>query len=396
MNCRQIRLLSFIATMLLGTPVVAESVVWGGVSLATIGDSISDQQSAYPAASEMMYCTARSNGCPYGSLNEIARTHLAAKPLGPLDIVMTSVASGSLQGNILSPVIAGEMVLEGYEGSDAGYSYTYMIFVNLMVLRFEAGKTEYVSSYPFILRWLDFKPKRQTRDEQTSVMRSMYASNTLGFNLFEELAKAASKGLKLTHEDSRLVAITDISVSDEVGAILEKTYSRDAWSQQIANVFEANLAMATGQPMLPSKLGKEGRNTLNLVFEDASRKLDIPAPAYKIAIDLERFVRDDVQSGGEHLACFMVATRFRVTDPFEDEIVNVRMVRGEESCTEMKSGMIREDRVYFPESLLSQLSQLADYFGKKGEKSFLARSIHDQPGAIKAMAVARKTLFGVK
>jgi len=60
----------------------------------------------------------------------------------------------------------------------------------------------------------------------------------------------------------------------------------------------------------------------------------------------------------------------------------------------MKAGMVGEDRVYFPESLLSQLSDLADYHGYKDDGSFLKRSISDQPGVAKAMKAARTAMFG--
>ncbi len=372
----------------------SDPVIWGGVSLATIGDTLDDQLAVYPAAAMMMYCKSRAEGCPHGSLNDIARERLGFRQIGTLSISMDGVGIAQSSGDILSPVLAGEMVLEGYEGPTVGYSYTYMIFVNLMVLRFEGGKAEYVASFPFILRWLDFKPERQSREAQVAVLRAMYASDELGFNLFDELGKAADTGLKLRHDDSRLVAITDVVLSDEVGEVLEQTYSRAAWSQQIANFFEANIAVATGKPILPSRLGEDGRKTLNLVFDDATRQLAIPDPGWRIKINVERFVRDDVVSGTEKLACFMVATRFQVTDPFGDEVANIRLTRKQDACSELKAGMKREDRVYFPENLLSQLSQLAEWLGGKDDTSFLSRNVIDQPGADVTARSARNSMFG--
>ena len=105
-------------------------------------------------------------------------------------------------------------------------------------------------------------------------------------------------------------------------------------------------------------------------------------------------MRDDVQSEGEQVSCFMVATRFRVTDPFGEEVANARLVRREDACSEMKPGMIREDHVYFPESLLSQLSQLADYLGTRSDASFIRSSVTDQPGAVEAMSAVRSSMFG--
>jgi len=57
-------------------------------------------------------------------------------------------------------------------------------------------------------------------------------------------------------------------------------------------------------------LGAERRKEINLVFEDASRKLSVPEPAYRIMLDVERLAQQDVESAGENLSRFMVGTRF--------------------------------------------------------------------------------------
>lgn len=361
----------------------AETVVWGGVSLGSYADTPEQQLKAMPVIGQMLICNNTQEGCDGVDVNEVARRAFGGQKFQDFNVEVKNISVNQVQGYIITPVITSEAVVEAFEGKSVGYSYSYRIFGNLMILQFLPGEVNYVAAYPFILNYFDIKKTKLTEAQKQDVFRSLYLNNEKGVNYFDKLREAAQKTLSLDVGEHNYVQINSVELSDEVLSVLTKAHDRESWQQQIASFFEANLAASTGKPILPSVVGEQTTKNLQIVFRDGSKELVVPPAGYSIGLVIDRFLRHEAKSGSELIICFMVASSVLVDDPYGERIGDLRFARKRDSCGATNPGTVRADVMYFPESMYSLLYRISQQFDGKVDGDFLQRNT-DKPAAVRA------------
>jgi hypothetical protein len=371
---------------------------FGGFALASYGSDRESLISSFPIAARLVLCSGKTKsedsvcaGVPSTFQSDVSKT-FANVGFQYFDIKFDMFDNNDLEGLVLVPLVSREALVSANEG--LGYSYSYRVFADLMLLRFRPGEVQFVAAVPFILNYFDIQPRPLSQDQIDKVFFDLYTNRDLGFNFFEEIAHAAQSKLKVPDEKSNYAQIVGVNISDEVAEILQQSYPVDTWRQQIAQFFSANVVETTGAILLPSRLSSEVTDRLSIVFSDANRRVNVPVPNYEIHIDLERFVRHEQDEGAEKIICFIVAARLRVIDGFGDEKGNIRFVRSRDSCGATKKGVLRPDKMYFPESMFSLLTGVATQFGERVEKNFLESHVEDPREALLTIQKIKQLAFG--
>lgn len=368
-----------------------EQVLWGGVSLASYAETPEEQLKAMPVIGSLLMCSKSPEGCGGVDVNAVAKDAIAKAKFKDFTVAIGTVSTNQLQGFIITPVITNESVVEAFEGKSFGYSYTHRIFGNLMIMQFLPGEVKYVAAYPFILKRFDIQLQKLSKAQQNKVFLDLYLGGNLGANYFQELYKSASERLSLNEREHNYVQINDVKLSPDVEKVLTKTYGAKSWKQQIANFFEANLAIETNSPILPSSVGQQTTKQMLVVFRDASAKLTIPPAGYTVGIGVNRFLRHEAKDG--KVVCFMVAANVTVTDPYGDQIADLKFARRQDSCGVTLPGTVRPDTMYFPESMFSLLNGVAKQFGGVVDSKFIKNNVEKPAGVDKKIRNLSKTMF---
>jgi len=371
------------------------TVVWGGVSLASYANTPEEQRKAMPVIGEMLMCKNTAEGCGGVDVNAVALKALGNRQFRDFNVKVGNVSVNQVQGYIVTPVITSEAVVEAFEGKSVGYSYSFRIFGNLMILQFLPGEVKYVAAAPFILNHFDIQPRRLNAKQKNDVFRSLYLNNQLGVNYFNKLFESAKKRLRINETEHNYVQVNEVELAPEVRDVLTKSHGADSWKQQIANFFEAQLAEVTGSPILPSALGQQTTQQLKIVFRNGATKLVVPPAGYGIGLFVERFLRHEMKSSyaNERIVCFMVALSVKVTDPYEDQIGNLRFTRKQDSCGATELGTTRDGSMYFPESMYSLLYRIAQQFGGDVDAKFMRRNIENPKQATTKVRSLSKVMF---
>ena len=368
-----------------------EKVLWGGVSLASYADTPEEQLKAMPVIGHLLMCGNLPEGCGGVDVNAIASDAITKVKFPDFTVAIGTVNTGQLQGFIITPVITSEAIIEAFEGKSTGYSYSHRIFGNLMILQFLPGEVRYVAAFPFILNQFDIQPKRLTKAQQNQIFRDLYLTNKLGVNYFQQMFQAAQTRLRLNEREHNFVQVDEVKLSPEVKKILTKTYGAESWKQQIANFFEANLALATNSPILPSAVGAQTAKQLQVVFRDGSARLNIPPAGYTIGISINRFLRHEAQGG--QVVCFMVAANVTAKDPYGDQIADLRFARRQDSCGVTLPGTVRPDAMYFPESMYSLLYRITQQFSGRVDDKFIQSNVEKPAGVRTKIQNLTKVMF---
>lgn len=373
------------------------TVAFGGFALASYGTDRDSLIESYPVASRLLLCdkpdTATGFDCtnvPSGLSAHIALA-FTSTPFKNMTVTFEKFNADTMEGLVLVPVVTRESLVSADEGSS--YSYAYRVFVDVMLLRFRPGEVQFVSSTPYILNYFDMKDRQLSQTETEKVFEQIYSDDSLGFNLFDEVARVAAEKLDPSIDGANYAQLTDVSLSDEVVVILEQTYPENTWRQQIGQFLSSNLVETSGAPLLPSRLSDDVTDKINIVFADTNQRLSVPIPSYEIKLDVERFVRHEQASGSEQIICFIVAVRLRVEDAFGEEKVNIRFVRKRDSCGATDRGTTREDKMYFPESLFSLLTNVSAQLDGSIDRSFISSHVEQDSQAIEQLNVLTTLLL---
>lgn len=367
------------------------TVIWGGVSLASYADTPEAQLQAMPVIGGLLICKDTEAGCGDADVNAVARKVFGDAKFSDFSVSVGNISANQIQGYIITPVITSEAVIEAFEGKSIGYGYTHRIFGNLMIMQFLPGEVQYVAAYPFIMKRFDVQPRKLSKAEQNQVFRELYLTEKHGANFFQEMYKAAKDRLRLRDKEHNYVQINSVKLSPEVQAVLNKTHDTGSWKQQIASFFEANLARSTNVPILPSAVGSQTTKQMQVVFRDASKKLNIPPAGYSIGVDVARFIRHEAKGG--KVVCFIVGAKITVEDPYGDQIADLKFARRQDSCGVTLPGSVRPDAMYFPESLYSLLYRVSQQFDGKVDDKFIKSNVEKPAGVKGQIQKLSRTMF---
>ena len=166
--------------------------------------------------------------------------------------------------------------------------------------------------------------------------------------------------------------ITNISLSDEVAGVMGGHVDLKLFAEQTGQIFEANLVQQSGGMLIPT-LGDNNSQEMETVFADASRKIKLPEPSFKIGLGVERFVYYEKVKGQQKTVCFIVKANVKIDGVF-DTIMNSSFVRKKETCGVIRKVEKLTPHFQFPEQLYSLLYEISKQFDGGVEQEFLQRS----------------------
>lgn len=342
----------------------AETVYWAGVGFSNYSESPSEQQEFFPFASHIFRCDPCQGGV---SIDDAARERLVGKNYKNIDITRATVSTRQLEGLVISPIIARENIIKAIDIAPDGsktYEYAIRFFVNLMLFEFKAAEGRYSGSMPFILKHVEVSKKPLSNDELRQIGIDLYLNNKRGVNIFDELYKKAQNSLKFMSFSEKYPQITSVTLSDEVQSVMGGHVNLEAFANQTGQIFEANLVQQSGGMLIPT-LGDNNNQEFQAVFRDASRRIQLPEPSFKISVDVNRFLYWEKIKGPQKTVCFIVKAGIKIDGAF-DTIMDSAFVRQKETCGVIMSNEELSPHSQFPEQFYSLLYEISKQFDEIG------------------------------
>lgn len=370
----------------------AETVYWAGVGFSNYSESPSEQQEFFPFASHIFRCDPCQGGV---SIDDAARERLVGKNYKNIDITRATVSTRQLEGLVISPIIARENIIKAIDIAPDGsktYEYAIRFFVNLMLFEFKAAEGRYSGSMPFILKHVEVSKKPLSNDELRQIGIDLYLNNKRGVNIFDELYKKAQNSLKFMSFSEKYPQITSVTLSDEVQSVMGGHVNLEAFANQTGQIFEANLVQQSGGMLIPT-LGDNNNQEFQAVFRDASRRIQLPEPSFKISVDVNRFLYWEKIKGPQKTVCFIVKAGIKIDGAF-DTIMDSAFVRQKETCGVIMSNEELSPHSQFPEQFYSLLYEISKQFDGSIEQDFLERAAPKTVAkTAKEIAVSTEQLF---
>ena len=350
----------------------AETVFWAGVGFSNYSETSSEQKDFFPFSSHIFKCDPCQGGI---EIDVAARERLVGKNYQNIEITRASVSTRQLEGLVISPIIARENIIKAVDIAPDGsktYEYALRFFINLMIFEFKSAEGRYSGSMPFILKHVETSKRPLSESELRQIGIDLYVNDKRGVNIFDEVYKKAKDSLRFMPFSEKYPQITSVTLSDEVKSVMGSHVNLEAFSNQTGQIFEANLVQQSGGMLIPT-LGDNNNKEFQAVFRDASRRIQLPEPAFSIGVDVERFVYYEKLRGPQKTVCFIVKAKVKIDGAF-DTLMNSSFVRKKESCGVI--GKVEEltPHFQFPEQLYSLLYEVSKQFDGSVEQEFLARS----------------------
>ena len=350
----------------------AETVYWAGVGFSNYSESPSEQQKFFPFASHIFRCDPCQGGM---SIDDAAGESLVGQNYKNIEITRASVGTRQLEGLVISPIIARENVIKAVDIAPDGsktYEYAIRFFINLMIFEFKKAEGRYSGSMPFILKHVEASRKPLSDTELRQIGIDLYLNNKRGVNIFDEVYKKAQNSLKFMPFSEKYPQITSVTLSEEVQSVMSGHVNLKSFSNQTGQIFEANLVQQSGGMLIPT-LGDNNNQEFQAVFRDASRRIQLPEPSFKISIDVNRFLYWEKVKGPQKTICFIVKAGIKIDGAF-DTLMDSAFVRQKETCGVIMSNEERSPHSQFPEQLYSLLYEISKQFDGSIEQEFLGRA----------------------
>ena len=349
--------------------IAASTANWGGVALS-IQETTDD--GSFPFARKMLAC----DPCAHGNINEYARNKLVGKPYNNFELSTAMVGVRQIEGVILSAIINRESVqiYKETSGDRISYLHLYRFFVNLVAFEFKQGEARYVSSRPVVVQYTDYLDHPATPEEQFEVAYNLYANDTRGINIFDELYKAG-KSMKVDVFSEKYARVMPVILSDEVKSVMKlEELALDDWRYQIGQIFEASLIKHSGGVLIPAASEDSTKADFSANFSNASFKIRLPEPTYTINLDVKRFVPVESINGAQKTVCFIVGLQLTVDGPLE-QLMDGKFIRKQDSCGVISVKDEVDPALRFPGSLFSLLNGISKQFGNDVDQNFIKTSV---------------------
>ena len=327
---------------------VRPEVIWGGLGISSVG-----QATLAPVARRLLDCdeVSEAGNCP---IEEFVKSLILETDFEKVNVVQKY--SDSNISFLVSPVVDVEWVnrVELGEGSEP-FVYQFIVAGSLMVYEVSSTETQLLFSVPMTV-YADRYYSNQLSDQQEAdVFRDMYLNTDaykgeVGYyNFFHNLVNEAKAVLDRPLKWPSNVQFTGVSYSSDAETALTGEVELAQLSKLFAIWATANLAEATGEPIIPASMGE---NKLNLVMRDASRQIVLPKPLYEFDIHVQAL---EVYKNSQY-TCFDVASYFGVK-AFGEMLLDAPIQHGEDSCAFLESGSAKASNIY-PANIMAQIQQV--------------------------------------
>jgi len=372
----------------IGLPATSQErpeVVWGGLAISSFGNS-----AMAPVAQALLNC---SNPSVSGSC---AIEDMAKEMVLDADFEKISVKNAYAEDRVnylISIVIDAEKVTSVVLGEgDEPYVYQFLILGSLVVYEVSPEETTLLSSVPISVYTDRYYRNRLSQAQQADVIQSMYLEQEsykgqIGYyNFFSNLISAAEPVIDRPLKFGSGVKFTQVGFNDDAAKALSKANNLDHLSNLLAVWATANLAEATGQPIIPATLGA---NDLKLVFRDAEITLILPDPLY----EFDMYVQAVDTYKNASYTCFDVAAYYGVK-VFGEMALDAPIQHGDESCAFLESGTAVPAEIY-PANLLVQVQQVMFGFSPSSDDRQYIRShiVQDRESVLTGFKNIREEVF---
>ena len=377
--------LSFIFYSVPATSDEKPEVVWGGVAISSFGNS-----AMAPVAEALLNCT---NPSATGSC---AIEDMAKRMVLDADFEKISVKNTYAEDRVnylISVVIDAEKVTSVVLGEgDEPYVYQFLILGSLVVYEVSPEETTLLSSVPISVYADRYYRNRLSQTQQADVIKGMYLelesyNGQVGYyNFFSNLINAAEPLIDRPLKFGSGVKFTQVGFNEDAANVLSSANNLDNLSKLLAVWATANLAEATGQPIIPATLGA---NDLKLVFRDAETSLILPEPLYEFDMYIQAV---DTYKNASY-TCFDVAAYYGVK-VFGEMALDAPIQHGDESCAFLESGTAVAAEIY-PANLLVQVQQVMFGFSPRSDDRQYIRShiVQDRQTVLNGFKNIREEVF---
>ena len=380
--------LLFLMLGVLGEPAVAEDkqeVIWGGLAMSSHGRS-----AMAPVAESLLKCSEPSatGSCP---IEDLAKKMVLDAKFEKISVKNTYAEDRV--SYLISAVIDAEMVSSVVLGEgEERYVYQFLILGSLVVYEVTPQETLLLSSVPISVYADRYFRNKLSQEQKEAVIRSMYLeleayNGQPGYyNFFSNLIGAAEPVLDRPLKFGSGVQFTKVSFSDVAVEALSRVNDLDTLSNVFAAWATANLAEATGQPIIPSTLGA---NDLKLVFRDAEMTITLPEALYEFDMHVQAL---DTYKNSSY-TCFDVAAYYGVR-VFDDLILDAPIQHGADSCAFLEDGTAVSAEIY-PANLLAQIQQVMFGFSpQKDDWEYIkSHTVQDRKTVLNGFKKVREEVF---
>ena len=380
--------LLFLMLGVLGEPAVAgdkQEVIWGGLAMSSHGRS-----AMAPVAETLLKCSEPSatGSCP---IEDLAKKMVLDAKFEKISVKNTYAEDRV--SYLISAVIDAEMVSSVVLGEgEERYVYQFLILGSLVVYEVTPQETLLLSSVPISVYADRYFRNKLSQEQKEAVIRSMYLeleayNGQPGYyNFFSNLIGAAEPVLDRPLKFGSGVQFTKVSFSDAAVEALSRVNDLDTLSNVFAAWATANLAEATGQPIIPSTLGA---NDLKLVFRDAEMTITLPEALYEFDMHVQAL---DTYKNSSY-TCFDVAAYYGVR-VFDDLILDAPIQHGADSCAFLEDGTAVSAEIY-PANLLAQIQQVMFGFSpQKDDWEYIkSHTVQDRETVLNGFKKVREEVF---
>jgi len=378
----------FLMLGVLGEPAVAgdkQEVIWGGLAISSHGRS-----AMAPVAESLLKCSEPSatGSCP---IEDLAKKMVLDAKFEKISVKNTYAEDRV--SYLISAVIDAEMVSSVVLGEgEERYVYQFLILGSLVVYEVTPQETLLLSSVPISVYADRYFRNKLSQEQKEAVIRSMYLeleayNGQPGYyNFFSNLIGAAEPVLDRPLKFGSGVQFTKVSFSDVAVEALSRVNDLDTLSNVFAAWATANLAEATGQPIIPSTLGA---NDLKLVFRDAEMTITLPEALYEFDMHVQAL---DTYKNSSY-TCFDVAAYYGVR-VFDDLILDAPIQHGADSCAFLEDGTAVSAEIY-PANLLAQIQQVMFGFSpQKDDWEYIkSHTVQDRETVLNGFKKVREEVF---
>jgi len=364
----------------------AQQVYYGGVGFI----SWDDRDQLFPQSSKLLCRTAST--CSHGNIDVMARPYFMEKTFSKFKL-KTLVGEKQVEGVIMAPMIARESVgiTEDITAGKKTYIHVYRIFASVMF--FEFGEGRFIASRPVVLQYTDVLDHPASDAEQFSIFSDLVGTEKLGINLFKSLHEGA-RDVDPSIVAEKFAQVIVNNLGESVKGVISKGYKEASWKTQVGQIFESNLVKQTGAPLIPSMGQEQLGGELQGTFRDASYKITLAEPFFRVALDVEVFKSFQKISGPKKTICHAVKIGMRVGSELE-EMMNAKFKRTQRSCTVVHVSKVMDPLFYFQGSLFSLLYRLSRQFGGKPLDGFLEAAAPGQTDVEKSIQRVKEEVFKV-
>lgn len=372
------RILLVLVIIVASSSFASEVVYWGDVSFSDYENR--DENAPFGSA---LFCV----NCP---LVRKAREKLEVAQFSNFEISFNNIQR-ELEGSIATVVINRE-TYNSVEDSISGrpsYFSTFRIYGTLLI--FEFGNNRYINSHPFVYQYTNNSESDLDNSDISRIFTDLYLTNE-SHNFFATLYSNASE-ITLVSNESKLIRVRNIYVSDKVKSDPAFLTFDNYWSAMASRQFESYLVESTGTAFVPFVESDQDLNYLVATFADGSKRIELPKEvAFNVSLYIDALGKVDTVVGNQRTLCYGVMSRLEI-EGILSVLLNESLKRTTASCNNVDARKEFNDLYYFDQSIAVLMREIAVAFSGTGNDRFINESSENSRSTLRNFRSVRDEIF---